>query len=51
MGKIITNKIRCKLCGDIVESKFTHDNKACSCKLVGVDGGLEYLCQYEYIYL
>ncbi|MEG0507252.1 MAG: hypothetical protein RR537_07115, partial [Longicatena sp.] len=43
MEKIITNKIRCKLCGDIIESKYTHDNKACSCKAVGADGGLEYL--------
>lgn len=43
MKDIITNKIRCKLCGDIVESKYTHDNKACSCKSVGADGGLDYL--------
>lgn len=43
MGKIITNKIKCKVCGDIIESKYTHDSRVCSCKAVGVDGGLEYL--------
>jgi hypothetical protein len=43
MKKIISNKIQCKKCGDIIESKTTHDFKYCSCKLVAVDGGKEYL--------
>ena len=40
---IIENKIRCKKCGDIIESKTRHDFKWCSCKSIAVDGGLEYL--------
>lgn len=41
--KIISNKIQCGLCGDIIESKHVHDFVWCSCKLVAVDGGKEYL--------
>jgi Zn finger protein HypA/HybF involved in hydrogenase expression len=43
MKKIINNKIQCNKCGDIIESKTTHDFKYCSCKSVAVDGGKEYL--------
>lgn len=43
MYKIITNKIRCKKCGDVLESKSVHDFKWCSCRAVAVDGGKEYL--------
>lgn len=43
MQKIITNKIRCKKCGDIIESKHVHDFKMCKCGAVGVDGGHDYL--------
>lgn len=43
MKKIICNKIKCKHCGDIIESKYTHDFKFCSCKKVYVDGGKLYL--------
>jgi hypothetical protein len=40
---IKVNKIRCKHCGDVIESKYRHDFKKCSCGLVGVDGGTAYL--------
>lgn len=40
---IITNKIRCRKCGDILESKSVHDFKMCRCGSVGVDGGRSYL--------
>ena len=43
MGKIIENKIKCKHCGDIIESKHVHDFKWCSCGAVAVDGGHYYL--------
>jgi hypothetical protein len=43
MKKIISNKIQCKKCGDIIESKTEHDFKYCSCQSVAVDGGKEYL--------
>ena len=41
--EIIRNKIKCKKCGDIIESKSTNDYKKCSCGAVAVDGGAEYL--------
>lgn len=41
--RIITrNAIRCKKCGDIIESKSVHDFQECSCKACFVDGGHEY---------
>ena len=61
--KLKHNRIRCKKCGDIIESKARHDYKVCSCKSIFVDGGLAYsrrgwpegdpkdwiedLCEYE----
>ena len=41
--KIIRNRIRCKHCGDIIESETVHDFKYCSCGKVFVDGGHDYL--------
>lgn len=41
--EIISNKIKCKKCGDIIESKSTNDYKKCSCSAVAVDGGKDYL--------
>lgn len=41
--EIISNKIKCKKCGDIIESKSTNDYKRCSCGAVTVDGGIDYL--------
>lgn len=41
--EIISNKIKCKKCGDIIESKSTNDYKKCSCGAVAVDGGKDYL--------
>ena len=43
MLKIIRNAIRCKKCGDIIESKFVHDFKFCGCGSCAVDGGYDYL--------
>ena len=40
---IKTNKIRCRHCGDVLESRHVHDFKFCSCGAVFVDGGQEYL--------
>ena len=40
---IIINKAKCKLCGDIVESKYRHDYVKCSCGEISVDGGKDYL--------
>ena len=41
--EIISNKIKCKKCGDVIESKTNNDLKRCSCGAVAVDGGKEYL--------
>ena len=41
--EIISNKIKCKKCGDIIESKSTNDYKKCSWGVVTVDGGKDYL--------
>lgn len=43
MEKITVNKIRCKRCGDVIESVSVHDFKFCRCGSVAVDGGHEYL--------
>lgn len=48
INRIKTNKIRCKKCGDIIESTNVHDFKWCSCGMVAVDGGLEYLRRVGY---
>lgn len=41
--EIISNIIKFKKCGDIIESKSTNDYKRCSCGAVAVDGGKDYL--------
>lgn len=40
--KLVRNVIKCNHCGDIIESKYRHDFKWCSCKTVFIDGGLDY---------
>lgn len=40
---IISNKIKCKKCEDIIESKNTNDYKRCSCGAVAIDGGKDFL--------
>ena len=40
---ILRNAIRCKLCGDEIESKTCHDYVQCACGACAVDGGHEYL--------
>jgi len=43
MKRIKINKIQCKLCGDIIESKSRHNYVICDCGNCSVDGGREYL--------
>lgn len=40
---ILSNKIQCNKCKDIIESKHRHDFVTCSCGAVSVDGGKDYL--------
>lgn len=41
-SQVVSNKIQCVLCEDIVESKHRHDLVWCKCGECYVDGGLEY---------
>lgn len=43
MLKLKRNALRCKLCGDVIESTTRHELVWCKCGSVFVDGGLEYL--------
>ena len=43
MDTIIHNRIRCKKCGEIIESHTVHEFKWCTCGAVAVDGGKDYL--------
>lgn len=43
MRKIVKNMIKCKLCGDIIESTHRHDFVTCMCGCCSVDGGTDYL--------
>jgi hypothetical protein len=42
-SRIIHNRAKCLVCGDVVESTHRHDYRSCSCGKVAVDGGHEYL--------
>lgn len=35
-------KLRCKKCGDVVQSMHTHDFRWCKCQSVAIDGGSDY---------
>jgi hypothetical protein len=41
--KVIRNRLRCRKCDTIVESKHRHDFARCRCGACAADGGLEYL--------
>lgn len=43
MLKIYRNRIKCKHCGDEIQSDYRHDFKFCKCRKVAVDGGKDYL--------
>ena len=40
---IVKNIIKCKKCGDVIESKSHYDFVTCSCGSCSVDGGRDYL--------
>ena len=42
LDKEYKNKIRCRKCGDVIESTHRHDFVRCSCGAVSVDGGNDY---------
>lgn len=40
---LLSNKAKCLICGNIIQSKSVHDFVTCACGNLSVDGGLEYL--------
>ncbi len=36
-------KIKCLICGDVIESKSVHDLVSCKCDSCYIDGGQDYL--------
>ena len=40
--RIRTNKIKCRKCGDILQSKYRHDFQMCKCGSCYIDGGNDY---------
>ena len=44
---LLRNRIKCKHCGDVIESTHVHDFKYCGCGKVFIDGGREY-CRYGF---
>lgn len=42
MRRVIVNKVRCKKCNDLIESKHEHDYQLCSCGSIFIDGGNDY---------
>ena len=40
--KLLRNILKCKKCGDVIESLHVHDFVWCSCKSVFTDGGRSY---------
>lgn len=43
MSELLRNAARCLLCGDIIESRHTHDYVSCTCGNIAVDGGPSYI--------
>lgn len=42
MKRILINKVRCKKCDDIIESRHSYDFKKCKCGAIFIDGGKDY---------
>lgn len=42
MQKIIRSIALCKICDDVIESKYIHDYVRCKCGAIFLDGGKEY---------
>lgn len=43
MKRILRNRAKCLICGDVIESASRHDYVSCSCGAISVDGGTDYL--------
>ncbi len=43
--RITRNRVRCRLCGTVIESRTVHDFQRCACGAITTDGGQEYLAR------
>lgn len=43
---IIRNAAKCRLCGDVIESRRLYDNQTCSCGEISVEGGKNYIGRF-----
>lgn len=43
MPRLLRNAARCLRCGDVIESKYTHDYVMCTCGNIAADGGPSYV--------
>jgi hypothetical protein len=41
--RVLRNRVRCKLCGDVIESLYRHHFVKCRCGKTFTDGGLDYV--------
>ena len=41
--RLISNRIRCKFCGDVIQSRSRHDMQMCKCGACLTDGGTDYI--------
>lgn len=44
--RIIRNAAKCRLCGDVIESKRLYDNQTCQCGEISVEGGTNYIGRF-----
>ena len=42
---VVSNQMRCEICGEFIESTHRHDYRKCACGNIGVDGGHDYARQ------
>jgi hypothetical protein len=40
---IVHNRVRCRKCGQVIESMSVHDFVSCKCGAIFVDGGHDYM--------
>lgn len=40
--QIVSNRVQCLDCNDVIESRYRHDFQTCSCGATSVDGGKDY---------
>lgn len=39
---LLASKVKCKKCGDVIESRTVHDFNTCKCGKTFIDGGFDY---------